>query len=42
VNPDLDIALERVIRAPLASVWSAWTDPRRLEQFVIDSEKDQL
>ena len=33
MNPDLDLALERVIRAPRASVWRAWTDPRRLEQW---------
>ena len=33
MNPDLDIALERVIRAPRASVWRAWTDPSRLEQW---------
>jgi uncharacterized protein YndB with AHSA1/START domain len=33
VNPDLDLALDRVIRAPRASVWSAWTDPSRLERW---------
>jgi uncharacterized protein YndB with AHSA1/START domain len=33
VNPDLDIALVRVIRAPRMSVWRAWTDPSRLEQW---------
>ncbi|WP_150254867.1 SRPBCC domain-containing protein [Nocardiopsis deserti] len=33
MNPDLDLALERVIRAPRATVWNAWTDPSRLEQW---------
>ncbi|WP_433062070.1 SRPBCC domain-containing protein [Dactylosporangium sp. CS-033363] len=33
MNPDLDIALNRVIRAPRKSVWSAWTDPDRLAQW---------
>ncbi|RBQ16330.1 polyketide cyclase [Spongiactinospora rosea] len=27
MNPDLDLALARVIRAPRSIVWSAWTDP---------------
>jgi uncharacterized protein YndB with AHSA1/START domain len=33
VNPDLDLCLERVIRAPRASVWNAWTDPASLERW---------
>jgi uncharacterized protein YndB with AHSA1/START domain len=33
VNPDLDLALERVIRAPRRSVWTAWTEPARIEQW---------
>jgi uncharacterized protein YndB with AHSA1/START domain len=33
VNPDLDLALTRVIRAPLATVWRAWTDPERLARW---------
>ncbi|MGH3240359.1 MAG: SRPBCC domain-containing protein [Spirillospora sp.] len=33
MDPDLDLALERVIRAPRAVVWDAWTDPARLEQW---------
>lgn len=33
MNPDLDLGLERIIRAPRATVWDAWTDPSRLEQW---------
>jgi uncharacterized protein YndB with AHSA1/START domain len=33
VNPDLDLALARVIRAPRMSVWRAWIDPSRLERW---------
>ena len=33
MNPDLDLALERVIRAPRRSVWTAWTEPARIEQW---------
>lgn len=33
MNPDLDLVLRRVIRAPRASVWNAWTDPSRLEKW---------
>jgi uncharacterized protein YndB with AHSA1/START domain len=33
VNPDLDLGLQRVIRAPPATVWRAWTDPSRLERW---------
>ncbi|TDB83519.1 polyketide cyclase [Actinomadura sp. KC216] len=35
MNPDLDLALERVIRAPRGVVWNAWTDPARLEKWWI-------
>jgi uncharacterized protein YndB with AHSA1/START domain len=35
VNPDLDLALQRVIRAPRARVWHAWTDPAALEHWWI-------
>ena len=35
MNPDLDLALERIIRAPRATVWDAWTDPSRLAQWWI-------
>ncbi|MFF3444577.1 SRPBCC domain-containing protein [Streptosporangium sp. NPDC002721] len=27
MNPDLDLTLQRFIRAPRAAVWNAWTDP---------------
>jgi uncharacterized protein YndB with AHSA1/START domain len=33
VNPDLDLTLQRVIRAPRAAVWRAWTDPEHLAQW---------
>jgi uncharacterized protein YndB with AHSA1/START domain len=33
VNPELDLTLERVIRAPRAAVWSAWTDASRFAQW---------
>jgi uncharacterized protein YndB with AHSA1/START domain len=33
MNPDLDLTLERVIRAPRATVWQAWTDPARLAKW---------
>ncbi|WP_413760485.1 SRPBCC domain-containing protein [Streptomyces sp. MMBL 11-3] len=33
MNPDLDLGMERIIRAPRATVWSAWTDPSRLERW---------
>lgn len=29
----LDLTLERVIRAPRSAIWTAWTDPARLEQW---------
>ncbi|NRQ37006.1 polyketide cyclase [Nonomuraea sp. NN258] len=35
LDPELDLALERVIRAPRATVWRAWTDPSRLERWWI-------
>jgi uncharacterized protein YndB with AHSA1/START domain len=33
VNPDLDLTLQRVIRAPRAAVWSAWTEKSRFEKW---------
>lgn len=33
MNPDLDLTLQRVIRAPRAAVWRAWTDPARFAKW---------
>ncbi len=33
MNPDLDLTLDRVIRAPRTRVWNAWTDPAALSQW---------
>jgi uncharacterized protein YndB with AHSA1/START domain len=33
VNPDLDLAIDRVIRAPRDAVWTAWTDPAKFAQW---------
>ncbi|GID92520.1 SRPBCC domain-containing protein [Amorphoplanes digitatis] len=33
MNPDLDLTLQRVIRAPRAAVWKAWTDPDRFAKW---------
>lgn len=33
MNPDLDLTLSRIIRAPRAAVWSAWTEPSRFEKW---------
>ena len=33
MNPDLDLTLSRIIRAPRATVWSAWTNPSSLAQW---------
>jgi uncharacterized protein YndB with AHSA1/START domain len=35
VNPDLDLGIERVIRAPRKIVWDAWTDPASLARWWI-------
>ena len=34
-NPDLDLTIARVIKAPRSVIWSAWTDPRSFEQWWI-------
>ncbi|MBB4935168.1 uncharacterized protein YndB with AHSA1/START domain [Lipingzhangella halophila] len=33
MNPDLDLGIERIIRAPRKAVWDAWTDPTSLAQW---------
>ena len=33
MNPDLDLTVERIIRAPRAVVWRAWTDPERFARW---------
>jgi uncharacterized protein YndB with AHSA1/START domain len=33
LNPELDLSVSRIIRAPRASVWQAWTDPERFEKW---------
>lgn len=33
IDPRLDLTLQRVIRAPRAAIWRAWTEPTRLEQW---------
>ncbi|GAA1031003.1 MULTISPECIES: SRPBCC domain-containing protein [Amycolatopsis] len=35
MNPDLDLSLDRVIRAPRKRVWDAWTDPASLARWWI-------
>jgi uncharacterized protein YndB with AHSA1/START domain len=32
-NPELDLTMSRVIRAPRSAVWRAWTDPASFEQW---------
>jgi uncharacterized protein YndB with AHSA1/START domain len=35
MDPELDLTLDRVIRAPREAVWRAWTDPARLARWWI-------
>ncbi|MGE4428310.1 MAG: SRPBCC domain-containing protein [Solirubrobacteraceae bacterium] len=35
LDPDLDLTIQRLIRAPRERVWRAWTDPALLEQWWI-------
>jgi uncharacterized protein YndB with AHSA1/START domain len=32
-DPELDLVVERVIRAPRATIWRAWTDPERFARW---------
>jgi uncharacterized protein YndB with AHSA1/START domain len=34
-NPDLDLTISRIIKAPRPVVWSAWTDPASIQQWWI-------
>lgn len=33
MNPDLDLGIDRIIRAPRKTVWDAWTDPDKLARW---------
>jgi uncharacterized protein YndB with AHSA1/START domain len=35
MNPELDLTISRVIKAPRAAVWSAWTDPVKFARWWI-------
>jgi len=35
IDPELDLTLQRVIRASPSAIWQAWTDPIRLAQWWI-------
>ena len=34
-NPELDLRIERIIKAPRSAVWHAWTDPASFAQWWI-------
>src|SRR4029453_6571056 len=34
-NPELDLTISRVIKAPRSVIWNAWTDPASFEQWWI-------
>lgn len=36
-DPDLDLTVRRIIKAPRSAVWRAWTDPARFEQWWISA-----
>jgi uncharacterized protein YndB with AHSA1/START domain len=35
LNPDFDLTIARIIKAPRAAVWRAWTDPASFERWWI-------
>jgi uncharacterized protein YndB with AHSA1/START domain len=35
LNPETDLTISRIIKAPRAAVWNAWSDPRSFEQWWI-------
>jgi uncharacterized protein YndB with AHSA1/START domain len=35
LNPNLDLTISRVIKAPRAAIWSAWIDPKKFEKWWI-------
>jgi uncharacterized protein YndB with AHSA1/START domain len=35
LDPNLDLTISRVIKAPRAAIWSAWTDPKKFEKWWI-------
>jgi uncharacterized protein YndB with AHSA1/START domain len=35
MNPELDLTIARIIKAPRSAVWRAWTDPASFEQWWI-------
>jgi uncharacterized protein YndB with AHSA1/START domain len=37
MNPDLDLVLDRVIKAPRATLWNAWTDPAAFARWWLPS-----
>ncbi|MFA6115569.1 MAG: SRPBCC family protein [Sphingomonas sp.] len=34
-NPDLDLTISRIIKAPRSALWSAWTDPAKFQKWWI-------
>lgn len=33
IDPELDLTLQQVIRAPRSAIWRAWTEPAQLQQW---------
>ena len=38
VNPELDLTISRVIKAPRSAIWRAWTDPARESARTVRTE----